>query len=48
MQTIQIKKNDDLRLALIRAEEIWDTGNIEELVDLVDNYIGLAMQLPQN
>lgn len=34
MKTIQIKNNDDLRLALIRAEEIWDTENIEELAEL--------------
>lgn len=34
MKTIQIKNNDALRLALIRAEEIWDTENIEELAEL--------------
>lgn len=34
MKIIQIKTNDELKIALARAKELWDTEDIRELDEL--------------
>ncbi len=34
MRILQIKTNDELKIALARAEELWDTEDVEELDEL--------------